>query len=209
MCLQVIDVIDQVYDGKDNERDWEAAEGIMLHRCGVDLKWGNVLGYTGLEVAKAFIGQKPEWAEVAKATGGQNAYTIMVGSDLGPPEFNGKVWQCLPMDEIGWHGRRFSRGYIGYSWIADPRKKPLSESAWNTMVELCARTCVARNWDPYKAVKGHGEVPGSHDGSKAPGKNNACPGLSQQKLNVFRDDVAVRMRQQGLLSLKDAGVVLA
>lgn len=208
MNLKVIDIIDQVFDGKDQERDVGRTKGIMLHRCGIDLQYGHVLGYTGLEVAKAFIGQKPEWAEVAKATNNQNAYTVMVASDLGPPDVDGLAWQCLPLDEIGWHGRQFSRDFIGFSWIADPRKKPLSPDAWEAMTELCARMCTARSWDPYQAVKGHGEVSGSHNGSKAPGKPHACPGLTQKQLNVFRDDVSVRMRQTGLLSLADAGLVI-
>lgn len=209
MDLQIIDVIDEVYDGKDQVRDANKIQGIMLHRCGVDLKWGNVLGYTGPDVARAFIGKDPKWLEVAKATNNQNAYSIMVGSDLGPPDANGKVWQCLPLDEIGWHGRQYSDKYVGFSWIADPRHKPLSPEAWDSMVEVCTRFCLAQAWDPYRCIKGHGEVKKAHDGSKAPGKTNACPGLSQQDLNVFRDDVAKRMRQKGAAALDAAGFVLS
>jgi len=200
---KIINIIDQVYDGKDQERDWTKTKGIMLHRAGVNLVDNKVLGYDGLSVAKAFIGQAPEWEAVAKATNHQNAYTLMIGSDCGPAEYDGKVWQCLPLDEIGWHGRQFSRGYIGMAWLADPRVKPLSKPAWNAAVDLCADLCLARGWDPYSKIKGHGEVSKSHDGSKAPGRVNACPGLSSTMLNVFRDDVGVIMRERGLRRLAD------
>lgn len=203
----IINIVDQVFDGKDQERDWTKTKGIMLHRAGVNLKAGKVLGYDGLSVARAFIGQVPEWEEVARATNRQNAYTLMIGSDCGPAEYDGQIWQCLPIDEIGWHGRQYSKGYIGMAWLADPRVKPLSRPAWNSTVDLCADLCLARGWDPYAKIKGHGEVPKAHDGSKAPGETNACPGLSKRELNVFRDDVDSIMRERGLVRLAESGFI--
>ena len=70
-----------------------------------------------------------------------------------------------------------------------------------------AKLCVARGWDPYKCIKGHGEVAGAHGGEKAPGKREACPGLSKKQLNAFRDDVAMLMKDTGLRSLHDSGLV--
>ena len=201
-------IITRVKDRKFQPRAWTSVEGIMLHRCGVDLKYGHVIGYDAISVVEAFIGRRPEWREVAAVTKLQNAYSILVGSDLGPPELDGRVWQALPLTEIGWHGRRFSDDYVGLAWIADPREKPLSSKAWSAMAELCAALCLDRDWDPYKAVLGHGEVEGSHNGSKAPGKPNACPGLSQRDLNVFRDDVAVAMRRSDLQGVEALGLVV-
>ena len=200
---RLINIIGQVYDGRDQERDWEATIGIMLHRCGVNMIDGHVLGYDGLSVAKAFTGQVPEWEAVARATGGQNAYSVLIGGDCGPPEHDGKVWQALPLDEIGWHGRQHSRGYIGIGWIADPRVQPLSLKAWDVCVDLCVAICRARGWDPYKVIKGHGEVAEAHDGSKSPGEPNACPGLTKVQLNTFRDDVAIIGQQEGLQLLHE------
>ena len=206
--ITVTNIIEQVKDHKSQPRPWKEVEGIMLHRCGVDLVYGHVLGYDAVSVVEAFIGRRPEWKAVAGATGCQNAYSILVGSDLGPTEYDGRAWQALPLTEIGWHGRRFSDDYVGLAWIADPRKVPLSGKAWSAMAEICAALCLDRGWDPYQAVLGHGEVEGSHDGSKAPGQPSACPGLSQRDLNVFRDDVAVAMRYHGLQSVKQLGLVV-
>ena len=210
--MQIINIIDRVYDGRDQYRDWEATKGIMLHRAGVNLKTNQVIGYDGLTVAQAFTGLLPEWAEVAKATGSQNAYTLMVGTDCAPEgvdEIDGKIWQALPLDEIGWHGRRFSRGWIGCCWLGDPRVRPLSDRARNSMLDLCAMLCRARGWDPYKNIKGHGEVTGAHGGEKAPGAPAACPGLSLRELNSFRDDVATFMKEDGLRGLGLAGLTFA
>jgi len=208
--MQILNIIKTVFDGKDQERNWEATKGIMLHRAGVNLVDKQVIGYDGLTVAKAFIGQLPEWAAVANATNRQNAYSIMIGTDCAPnnpDQYDGKVWQALPLDEIGWHGRRFSRGWIGICWLGDPRVRPLSDKARNAALDLCARLCRARGWDPYKQIKGHGEVQDAHGGEKASGKRETCPGLTQQQLNMFRDDVATLMKEGGLRALHDSGLV--
>jgi hypothetical protein len=207
MSLEIIDIIDEVDDGKHQERDWQKVQGLMLHRTGVNLVDDKVLGYDAVSVVEAFLGRRPEWPDVAKATGGQNAYTLLIGSDLGPPEHDGRVWQALPLDEIGHHGRRFSRGYIGIGFIADPRRQPLSKKAWDAGVELCAKLCVGFAFNPYKVIKGHGEVPGAHGGTKAPGQPGACPGLSREQLNAFRHDTDEFMRERGLRELHDAGLV--
>ena len=200
-------IIGELDDGKHRERDWTSVEGFMVHRCGVDLKTGVVLGYDGRRVGEAFIGKRPEWEDVAKATGYQNAYTLFIGGDLGPPALDGKVWQALPLDEVGYHGRRFSPGYIGIGCIADPRVKPMSRKQRRTLEDLLAALCVGWAKDPYRAIRGHGEIAKAHDGSKAPGKRNACPGLTQVELNVLRDDVAQLVKEKGLVELHRAGLI--
>lgn len=210
MSSQIINIIDDVFDGKDQYRNWEETKGIMLHRAGVNLVDDKVIGYDGLTVARAFTGRIPEWEAVAKATNRQNAYSLMIGTDChpdNPEDYDGKVWQALPLDEIGWHGRQFSRGWIGICWLGDPRVRPLSPNAMTAALDLCAQLCTARGWNPYRCIKGHGEVPRAHSGEKSPGKREACPGLSQSSLNAFRDDVETLMREGGLRSLHDSGLV--
>ena len=199
----IVDVINRCRDRRDEDRGLDGLEGVMLHRCGIDKKTGVVLGYDAPTVSDAFTGKAPQWGEVAKATGRQNAYTFMVGGDLGPLEFDGVLWQCLPLDEIGWHGRRFSRGWIGLGWIADPRVQPLSPRARATMLELAAALCLWFGWDPLERIRGHGEVSGAHGGEKAPGLPAACPGLSQEALDQFREDATHVLPR----SVLDLGVV--
>lgn len=207
--LKIENVIGQLDDEKHRVRDWDSVEGFMVHRCGVDLKTGVVLGYDAVRIGEAFIGRRPEWDEVARATGYQNPYTLYVGGDLGPPSLDGKIWQALPIDEVGYHGRRYSFGHIGIGCIADPRVKPMSRPQYNSLTSLLAALCVGWAKDPYRAIRGHGEVPGSHDGSKAPDEPAACPGLTQRELNVLRDDVADLVKYEGRSVLHAAGLIFA
>lgn len=191
--VKPIDIIDEVRDRRDQERGMHRIKGLMIHRCGVDLKTDTVLGYTGREVAYAFTGRNPIWRErVAKYTGYQNPYTFMVNAGVGPWYLDGTVWQCLPIDEIGWHGRRWSDDMIGLAWIGDPRVQPVSEKGYQAMVELAAGLCHLLALSPGSDIWGHGEVDGAHGGGKAPGMPGACPGLSQAGLDQFREDVQIR-----------------
>lgn len=178
--MEIIDIIDRVKDKRQQHRDHEKIEGIMVHRCGVNLKMDIVLGYDGPTIADVFCGRVPKWQEVADATGGQNAYTFYVGGSLGPEEYDGQIWQALPLDEIGWHGSRFSRGYLGISVIGDPRVQTPSTLQMASLSSLIGLLCLALGLGVGR-VKGHGEVQG---GKKAPGKPAACPGdlLSIEKL---------------------------
>ena len=175
---KIENAIERARDHRDQERVQEKITGIMVHRCGVDLETGVILGYDGPTVSDAFTGRALEWAEVARATGGQNAYSIMIGGDLGPAEFDGQIWQLLDLDEIGWHGRRFSKGYVGVAVIGDFRAvvgKPLSQSQFDAMIWFVSGLCASLGL-PASSVVGHGEVKGAHGGSKAPGMPAACPG---------------------------------
>ncbi len=208
--LPVVDVIARCRDKADQERGLDQLRGIMLHRVGIDLKHkphSRVLGYTGPEVSDVFTGRDPAYPDVAKATGGQNAYTFLIGGDCGPAKHDGVVWQCLPLDEIGHHARRWSRGWIGVGWIADPRVRPLSAAARVAAVELCAALCNQFGWSPANRVRGHGEVEGAHGGEKAPGKPDACPGLSVVELDAIRHDIA--MARAGAVDVVTLGVVFS
>lgn len=200
----ILDIRDKLDDRRSRMRN--RVEGIMVHRCGVNLRDKITIGYDGLTIGKAFIGKSPQWEEVAKATGHENAYTCYIGGNLGPPEFDGVIWQALALDDIGAHARRFSARFIGLGLIADPRVQPVSESQRWSLIELMAMICPAFDLDPYRHIRGHGEVKDSHDGSKAPGKINACPG-DTLNMNLVRDDVALLIQDKNKRRLHDAGLV--
>lgn len=168
-------IIDQAYDGIPQRREIGAISGIMVHRVGVDLKTGAVIGYDAPSIVDAFIGKVPQWKSVAAATGGQNAYTFYIGGDLGPKKFEGKIWQALPFDEVGHHARRFSVPYMGVALIGDFRAKPPSKIQWLRAVDLISDICMLLDLDVAEVV-GHGDVKGAHGGEKAPGQPFACPG---------------------------------
>ena len=62
--------------------------------------------------------------------------------------------------------------------------------------------------DPYKSIKGHGEVPGAHGGKKAPGQPYACPGDCVQ-MNLVRDDVAQVIASRSRSFLADHGLAVS
>lgn len=206
--MHIENIIEYADDKKHRRRAVEKVEGIMLHRVGVNLDSGIALGYDGRSICDAFLGRIPGWKKVAEVTGSQNAYTFYVGGDLGPSEYDGKIWQALPLDEVGNHGRRFSVPYVGVGLIFDGRHRQPSTPQYHAVADLVAELCVALGLDAYKDVKGHGEVPGAHGGEKAPGQPHACPGHNEHlKLNVFRDDVAMIMRTRARRRLDGAGLI--
>ncbi len=202
----ITNIIEYADDGQHAERDFEKLEGIAIHRCGVDLRYGIELGFSAPDICDAFLGRRPEFADVAKATGGENAYSIYIGGDLGPSEFNGQIWQALPLSETGYHARRFSTPYLGIGLIGDFRFEPPSDEQYNSLIWLLTELCRAFTFDPYKQIAGHGELKGAHDGSKAPGKPNACPG-DLVVMNHVRDDAAVAMRESARMVLFESGLI--
>lgn len=191
-------IIDQVYDGRFQARDAAVVTGIMVHRTGVDLRSGYVLGYDAVSICNAFTGKAPSWASVAKATGSQNPYTFIIGGDLDDALYNGKVWQALPLSEVGHHARRFSRPCVGIGCIGDFRTVPPSEAQRTALVDLCADLCSLFSLNPAR-VKGHGEVPGAHGGSKAPGKANACPG-DLLDMDALRDEIKLVIEAKNIIA---------
>lgn len=202
-------IIKEVWDGKKSPRNWEDIEGVMVHRCGLDKETGVILGYDAPSICSAFLGRHPDYPEVAKATGGENPYTLYIGGDCGgPKELDGKIWQALPLDEVGYHGRRFSVSYIGIGLIFDGRYAPPSQKQLSSLTDILVELCVASLWDPYKRIKGHGELPKAHNGTKSPDGPAACPGTTEHiNMNVLRDEVAILMKDRARSRLHDAGLV--
>jgi hypothetical protein len=206
--MNIINVIDRVSDNRVSHRSWDKLKTIYLHRCGVDQKSGVVLGYDAPSVCDHFTGRDKTYPEVAAATGGEIAYSLMIGGDAGPPEFDGLIWQCLPLNEIGYHARRFSKEGLGIGLIFDGRVSPPSQKMYASLVDLLGLLCLGLGLNPYKSIRGHGEEPGAHGGSKAPGQPHACPG-DLLVPNHVRDDTATIMREKGLRKLASSGLVFA
>jgi len=203
--LRLINAIDRLDDGRHKSRG--TFSGIMLHRCGVDKKWGNCLGYNGIDVAEAFLGREERWSTVAQITGYQNAYTFLIGGDsLDPEGDDGTIWQCLPLSEVGNHARRFSGQYLGIGLIGDFRFDEPTPKQMGAAIELCTLLCRSYDLDPYKAIAGHGEVTGAHDGSKSLGEPNACPG-DKLDMYCFRDDVAQCIKYESRALLDGLGII--
>ncbi len=162
-------------------------DGIMIHRTGVDLKTGVVIGYDGVSVCDAFTGRAKQWAAVAKVTGSQNPYTFLVGGDGNNGSHDGVIWQALPTHEVGWHARRFSLPYVGVAMIGDFREASPTVPQWESAVYLVSELVLALKLS-VSHVLGHGEVDGAHSGKKAPGQPHACPGDLWQ-MDDFRRNV--------------------
>jgi hypothetical protein len=190
--IQIRDVTKDVADGSHRRRDAHAIKRIAVHRCGVDLVWSNLIGYDAITICDAFADRDPHWVDtVAKATRCEIPYTLMLGGNLGPDEYDGVIWQTLPMLEIGAHARRWNHVAIGVAVIADPRVRPLSDKQHANLVELLSDLTQAFKIDPLAIdddgspfLAGHTELPGA---SKDP--NKQCPGKYLPMANL-RQQVA-------------------
>ncbi len=205
--MRVVNVIGDVMPRPHRAIPGRLRKGVMGHRFGVDDRWGHVLGHTPQEIAPSFLGDRPEHIAVAKQVGFRFPYQFAVGGDRGHEDLDGVVWQCLPLDVIAPHARDASDDYVSVGWIGDFRYFPPSQKQFRAAAELVAALTSALGLDPYKTVKGHGEVSECHDGTKAPGKSNACPGDFWQ-MNVFRDEVSELMRQRAYDPLLEMGIVI-
>jgi len=186
-------IVELVKDRRQADRPETWIDRIYFHRCGVDLQTGIVLGYDARSISDHFTGRNQEYPEVADATGGENAYSLMIGGNLGPEEYDGRIWQLLPITELGYHARQFgSRRGIGIGLIFDGRYKPASPNQYSSALALAAHLCVAYDLYPYRDCIGHGEDPKAHNGSKAPGQPAACPG-DLLDMNKMRDDIAIEI----------------
>ena len=197
--MDIINIIEEAYDGKRQPRRDEIA-GFMVHRCGLDLQTGVILGLDGLSISNIFTGKDPHYPSVATVTGNQNPYTLYLG---GHSEFDGKVWQALPLNEIGHHARRWSSPFIGIACIGDFREIEPTTLQMLTLIDLLAGLCSAYAFDPYKAIRGHGEVQG---GNKAPNEPGACPGKLLD-MNHVRFETEQVMKERACRGLRELGLV--
>jgi len=177
MLEPFVNIIDEVSDGHKIDRVFDDHEGITIHRVGYNHKYGIDLGETAAEICGHFTGRNAQYPEVAKATGGELAYTIMIGK-AGVP------WQCLPLSDIGHHARRWSYKTVGVAVIGDPRYVPLTNEQYWSLVDVCS--IISRVLGTSSVhVKGHDELPGGMRD-----KTKECPGkllsMSQLRHDVWR-----------------------
>jgi hypothetical protein len=205
-CHRVINVIEQMRDRKLQLRDENDLQGIAINRVGINRKTNVVLGSTGPEIAECFLGRDKRYPEVSKATNYQNPYPFYVGGSLEEHKHNGTIWQVATIQEICWHARSYSKTHIGIACIGDFRVEEPPRRMWESTVHLCTLLCRLYSWDPFKAIRAHGELTGAHDGSKAKGQSGSCPG-DLFDMNVFRYDVEQALRSRAIADLNDLGVV--
>lgn len=209
--MLIHDVIVRCYDGEKSIVVPDSIDTVVVHRVGKDLKYGIDLGDTGPEVSDHFTGRNDEHPAVAKATGGQNAYTFMIGGDLCGAQNDGIVWQILPLFDAGAHAKRWNSRAVGIALIGDPRVKAPSITQRNSLVDLLVMVCGALKIVPDDLPVGsrtatpglrcHDELKGS---SSDP--NKACPGgtvdMSQIRAEV-RELMAARWQNEFV----NAGVI--
>jgi hypothetical protein len=206
----IVDVIEQCDDKKPSDRDPSQLRRIAIHRCGRDMRYGINLGGTAVEICAHYTGRNKKYPEVAKATGKEVPYTFMIGGDLGDPQWNGVVWQTLPIYDIGKHARRWSERCVGIGVIGDARIKPPSRKQRDALIDLCVELCLLFDIDPLGVdedthlpyLVAHDELPG---GSKDPDK--LCPG-DLLPMNEVRRDVASTIKDAAWHRLLAAGMVL-
>jgi hypothetical protein len=196
--MKIVNIIDKASGSRITIRD--NIEGIMLHRAGIDLHAGIILGVSGPELVDIFTGHNPRFPSVTEATGRRNPYTLYIG---GHREADGIVWQAIHLNEVGPHARCWSHSYIGIACIGDFRHEEPSPAQRNALIDLLAGICAAFAFDPYRAIRGHGEVQG---GEKAPSAPGACPG-SMMDLNAIRYDTEQVMKERACRALLERGIV--
>lgn len=199
---KIINCIDEYKGVNKTTRYIDELEGIAIHRGGMDRETRVYLGTTGPEITNEFIGRGDKYPELKQVTGGQQPYTFFIGGSLKRGEHDGKIWQVAPLTDVTWHARKASYRYIGICMIGDYRNEEPTDAQWHSAVILSKVLCRWREWDPYKCIKGHGEIDGAHDGSKGPGKPAACPG-DLWDMHIFRDDVARSIYNQNISALDD------
>lgn len=170
----VINCIDALDDGRHRERGISRIKKLILHRVGKDIPNNLSLGDTGPEIAKQFLFNP----EVAKYTGGQNPYTFYIDPGVG------KIWQALPIDEVGNHARRWNVPGLGIALIGDYRHEEPSNALWGAAKVLCGHLVEALGLTPWD-IQGHTESgPGA---TSTPGKQ--CPG-AKFDVGFFRVSLA-------------------
>ena len=211
--IEIRNVAKDVDDGKHRQRDSTAINRIAVHRCGVDLIWNQLIGYDAISICDAFAGRDPKWRDtVAKATGNEIPYSFMIGGNLGPEEFDGLIWQTLPVFEVGAHARRWNTTAIGVAVIADPRVRPCSEAQRRALIHLLADLCQAFTISPPFAdddgvwyLAAHDELPSAADAGKH------CPGKYLPMNEIRRSvaaEIAKRNRTDALNRLIAAGMTV-
>jgi hypothetical protein len=206
--IRIIDAIAECDDGITTERNRSKIKRIVVHRVGKDMKYGINLGDTAWEISDHFTGKNDQYPEVKKATGGENAYTLMIGGDCGDSQWDGVAWQILHPDDVGHHARRWwNVTALGIACIGDFRIKAVSPKQYEALVAVCAELCPLLGIDPLgyddrkvPYLAGHDQLPG---GSSDP--NKECPGM-YLPMDRVRADVSMVIKSGAGERLRDLGM---
>lgn len=172
---RVSNIIEEVRDRRQRERDVSRIKKIILHRVGKNIPLGLSLGDTGPEIARRFLYDP----KVAKFTGWENPYTFYIGARVG------RIWQALPVDEVGNHARRWNRAGLGAALIGDFRHEEPSRAVWGAAIVLCNYLVRCLGLTP-EDVEPH--TGGSLTGTSA-SASKECPG-GKWDMDRFRRELA-------------------
>lgn len=197
--MKIVDIIKQVDDGKHRTRDFDKIKIFAVHRVGRLLNSSgdvvNDIGRTAEEICDAFLNDPA----VSKYTGAEIAYTFIIEGD-------GVIKQCLPIDDVGQHARRWNTSALGIALVGDFRHEHPNEPQFNALCDLLVDLCSAWALDPRDAVRGHTELPGATaDAAKR------CPGdkiaYDESGMEGVRYEVVRLMKDSARLRLLNYGVV--
>lgn len=195
--LEIKDITALVDDGKPHERAKRVSK-IAIHRVGLDLYNHINLGPTAQDICAHFTGRNGVFPEVAKATGGEVPYTFIVGG--GSDTYDGVIWQCLPVMDVGRHARRWNEEAIGVACIGDFRVKPPTRAQVHAVTDLCVELCLSLGIGPEE-IWGHMELPNA-----SADRDKECPGMFFD-VERLRDDVWACIKRDALARLDSAGLV--
>jgi N-acetylmuramoyl-L-alanine amidase len=146
---------------------------VIIHR--VDIRdmaaaLGQIPGMIDIVTLARLSSEMPE-------LGRKLAYPILILA-------SGTIEQGLPLIYNSPHARRWNRRAIGVGVEGDFRREAPTEAQIDSLRWLLPRLCAAycptdlvdHEGKLLPCLLGHGEAPDSHDGTKAPGRNNHCPG---------------------------------
>ena len=165
MNLRVIDYIREANDGRIIPRTVDDVKHVIIHRAGLSI------ARTPDKLIEAF--QDTREFAAGSFTGGQIPYTFLITTD-------GRVYQLLHVDDVGWHARRWSLTGIGVAVAGDFRNHEPTEEQWDSLLELSALLCY---WiGPGYQLAGHTELPLATNiaGKECPGSHLDMAELREQ-----------------------------
>lgn len=200
--MKIVDITDLVDDGKQRTRSFSKIKFLVVHRVGRILnRAGHVvssLGRTAEEICDAFLHDPA----VSKYTGGEIAYTFIIEED-------GTIKQCLPIDEVGAHAKRWNVPGIGIACVGDFRYEHPNEPQYNALIDLLAELSRAWAFDPRDVIRGHTELPNSTSsaGKDCPGDMIAYGTGDTHGMEDVREEVVRIMKDTARLRLTGDGLV--
>lgn len=193
MTPRVSNIIEYLDDHKPQTRSIYNIDTIAVHRVGVDLVSGQVVGdgITAGSISRAFLDDP----QVGKFTAMQTPYHFLI-------EKSGDIYQALAISDLGQHAAAWNGRAVGVALIGDFRVEALLVPQRDSLVWLLANLCATLGLEPTDAIRAHDRL---ENGTHTPGK--VCPGgnvdirtiiaLATAKLRVLIDQ---RLLGSGLVA---------